>query len=149
MNRFFSRPSLALALAILGVMSLAAPASAGDRPFVSRGTAQFVNANDFVGSGKATRLGQYTEEGSAQFTPTANPAVFRVDAWSVYTAANGDQLYAVFTGDLNGSTGALTARVRYMGGTGRFDDARGCARLTGQMLPDGTITVAVNGAIDY
>ena len=149
MNRFFSRRPFALVLAALGVLALSAPAQARERPHVSRGTAQLVNANDFVGAGKATHLGRYHEVGSAQFSPTADPTVFEIDAWSIYTAANGDQLYAVFTGYLNGVTGAITATVTYVGGTGRFSDASGTAKLTGQSLPDGTISVAVKGTIDY
>ena len=149
MNRFFSRRLFALVFAVLSVFALSAPAQAGERPHVSRGTAQFVNANDFVGAGTATHLGHYDEVGSAQFSPTADPTVFQVDAWAIYTAANGDQLYALFTGHLNGLTGAITATVTYVGGTGRFDDASGSATLLGQILPDGTIAVAVKGTIDY
>ncbi len=149
MNRFFSRRPFALVLAAIGVLALSAPAQAKERPHVSRGTAQFVNANDFVGAGRATHLGRYDEVGSAQFSPTADPTVFQIDAWSIYTAANGDQLYAVFSGHLNGLTGTITATVTYVGGTGRFTDASGTATLSGQLLPGGSIEVAVKGTIDY
>ena len=149
MNRFISRRPFALVLAALGVLALSAPAQAGERPHVSHGTAQFVNANDFVGAGKATHLGHYNEVGSAQFSPTADPTVFRVDGWSIYTAANGDQLYAVFTGHLDGLTGTITAMVTYVGGTGRFADATGSASLAAQILPGGSIEVAIKGTIDY
>ena len=149
MNRFVSRCPFALVLAAFAVLALSASSQAEDRPHKSGGTAQFVNPNDFVGSGRATHLGRYTEVGSAQFSPTADPTVFRIDAWSVYTAANGDQLYAVFTGQLDGLTGAITATGTYVGGTGRFDDASGSATLSGQMLPGGTISVSVAGTIDY
>jgi hypothetical protein len=121
----------------------------GNDQHVSRGTAQFVSANDFVGAGTATQLGLYDEVGSAQFSPTANPTVFQVDAWSIYTAANGDQLYAVFSGHLNGLTGAITATVTYVGGTGRFTAASGTATLSAQLLPGGSIKVAIKGTIDY
>ena len=87
--------------------------------------------------------------GSAQFSPTADPTVFRIDAWSIYTAANGDRLYAVFTGQLDGLTGAITATGTYAGGTGRFVAADGLATLSGQLLPGGAISVAVVGTIDY
>ncbi|MFO0848292.1 MAG: hypothetical protein U0871_07020 [Gemmataceae bacterium] len=147
MTRFYY-PSVAL-LAITVMLTSTAVASAGERPYHARGTAQFVSPTDFVGSGHATHLGRYTEVGSAQFSPTADPTVLAIDAWSVYTAANGDQLYAVITGELNGLTGAITATVTYVGGTGRFDDAGGSAALKGQILPDGTIAVAVSGTIDY
>ena len=149
MNRFFSRRPFTLVFVAVSVLALAAPAQAVERPHVSRGTAQFVNANDFVGAGTATHLGLYDEVGSAQFSPTADPTVFQVDAWSIYTAANGDQLYAVFTGHLNGVTGAITATVTYVGGTGRFTDATGTATLSAQLLPGGSINVAIKGTIDY
>jgi hypothetical protein len=149
MNRFpFQRP-FAFALTAVTVLILAAPAQAAERPHVSRGTAQFVNANDFVGVGNATHLGRYDEVGSAKFSPTADPTVLQVDAWATYTAANGDQLYAVITGHLNGVTGVITATATYVGGTGRFADASGTATLSGQLLPGGLIQVAVNGTIDY
>ena len=149
MNRFYSLRPLVAMLVATGLLTVTTRASAEERPHKSGGTARFVNPNDFVGSGEATHLGRYTEVGSAQFSPTADPTVFRIDAWSVYTAANGDQLYATFTGQLNGLTGKITATGTYVGGTGRFDDAGGSATLSGQMLSDGTITVAVAGTINY
>ena len=149
MNRFFFRRPLALVLAAVGVLTPAAPARAAERPHVSRGTAAFVNASDFVGAGTATHLGLYDETGSAQFSPTADPTVFQVDAQAIYTAANGDRLYATFAGHLDGLTGRLTATVTYVGGTGRFTDASGTATLSGQLFPDGSIEVTVKGTIDY
>ena len=149
MNRFNFQGPFAFVLAVFAVFALSAPTQAGERPHNSRGTAQFVNANDFVGTGKATHLGRYNEVGSAHFSPTADPTVFQIDAWSIYTAANGDQLFAVFTGNLNGLTGAITATATYVGGTGRFTDASGTAILTGQSLPGGTLTVSVEGTINY
>ena len=149
MKRDFSRRVLALVLAAVGVLALAVPAQAVERPYVSRGTAQFVSATDFVGTGNATQLGRYTEEGSVQFTPTSDPTVLQLNATSTYTAANGDQLRAVFTGQLNGVTGIITATVTYVGGTGRFANASGTANFSGQLLPGGSIEVAVKGTIDY
>jgi hypothetical protein len=149
MKRFFSRRLFALVIAAVGVLTLAAPARAVQRPYVSRGTAQFVSANAFVGAGTATYLGLYDEAGSIQLSPTADPAVFNAVASSTYTAANGDQLRAIFTGQLNGVTGVITATVTYVGGTGRFTNASGTATLSGQLLPGGSLEVAVKGTIDY
>ena len=149
MNRFCSPRSVVVMLAAVGMLTLPARASAEDRPHKSGGTARFVSPTDFVGSGEATHLGHYTETGSAQFTPTNDPTVLQIDARSIYTAANGDELHAVFTGQLDLLTGAITATGTYVGGTGRFDAAAGSATLSGQMLPDGTITVTVEGTIDY
>ena len=149
MNRFFSRRPFALVLAAISVLALSAPAQAEERAYVLRGTAQFVNANDFVGAGIATHLGRYTEVGSASFSPTADPTVFQIDAWVILTAANGDQLYELVNGYLNFLTGTITATVTFVGGTGRFADATGSANLTGQLLPGGAVSVAVEGTIDY
>ena len=149
MKRFFSRRLFPLVLSAVSVLSLAVSAQAVERPHVSRGTAHFVNANDFVGAGNATHLGLYSEVGTVQFSPTADPTVLQVDASSTYTAANGDKLYAVFTGQLNGVTGAITATVTYVGGTGRFTNASGTATLAAQLLPGGSIEVAIKGTIDY
>ena len=148
MNRFCSLRPVVVLVAV-GVLALSASASAEERPHKSGGTAQFVSPNDFVGFGEATHLGRYTEVGNAQFSPTDDPTVLRVDALSVYTAANGDQLYATITGRLDLLTGAITATVTYVGGTGRFVAADGSATLSGQLLPGGTISVAVVGTIDY
>src|SRR4051794_7189118 len=149
MNPSFSRRPLASVLVILAVLALSDHARAAERRHVSHGTAQFITQNDFVGEGNATHLGRYKEVGSAEFTPTADPAVLQVDAFSIYTAANGDQLYAVFAGHLNGLTGAVTATVTYMGGTGRFTNASGTATVSGQLLPGGSLKVSLDGTIDY
>jgi hypothetical protein len=150
MKRFFSPRPFALMLLAVSVLAPANPAQAAERPHVSRGTAQFVNDNGgFIGAGAATHLGAYTETGTIQLSPTANPAVFDAVATATYTAANGDQLYAVFAGQLNGVTGAIIATVTYVGGTGRFSNATGTAALTAQLLPGGSIEVAVEGLIDY
>jgi hypothetical protein len=149
MKSLFSWNPVTLVLMALTVLTVASSARAVERPHVSRGTAQFANANDFVGTGAATHLGAYDEVGSAQFSPTADSTVLQVDAWSIYTAANGDQLYAVFSGHLNGLTGAITATVTYVGGTGRFTNASGTAALSGQLLPRGSIKVAMKGTINY
>jgi hypothetical protein len=148
-TRFSSLRPLVVLLAAAGILSLSARAAAGERQYSAGGTAQFVSSTEFVGTGQATHLGHYTEAGSVSFSPTADPSILRIDAVSIYTAANGDQLYANITGQLNGATGAITATVTYVGGTGRFDDATGSANLVGQILPDGTISVAVEGTIDY
>ena len=149
MNRFFAQRRFALVLAAVTVLSLATPARAVERPYVSRGTAQFT-ATGFVGTGTATYLGRYTEVGSPiQLTPTSDPTVFDATASSTYTAANGDELRAVFTGQLNAVTGVITATVTYVGGTGRFANASGTASLSGQLGPGGSLEVAVKGNIDY
>ena len=148
MKRFFSWRPFTLVLAAAAILTLATPAHAAERRHVSRGTAQFTPTG-FVGAGIATHLGLYDEVGHAEFSPTPDPTVFQVDASATYTAANGDQLYATISGHLNGVTGVITATVTYTGGTGRFAHASGTATLAAQLLPDGSIEVAVQGTIDY
>src|SRR6266536_625819 len=126
MNRFI------VLLVAAGLLAVTTRASAEDRPHKAEGTAQFVSPTEFVGSGEATHLGRYTEAGVVAFSSTDSPTVLRIDACSVYTAANGDRLYATITGHLNGVTGAITATVTYVGGTGRFAGADGSAALAGQ-----------------
>ena len=148
MKRFFSSRSLAWVLAVACVVALAAPARAAKRAYQARGTAQFTSPNTFVGSGDATHLGPYTEEGTAVFTETGDPAVQHVEATTTYTADNGDKLTADIVGELNGVTGVVTATVTYTGGTGRFSNAVGTATLSGQFAA-GSLQVVVVGTIDY
>ena len=148
--RYISQRAFALVIAAVTVIALSAPAQAVERPHISQGTAQFIDANgNFIGTGTATHLGAYTEAGTIQLTPTGDATVFHVDARSTYTAANGDKLCAVFSGQLNAVTGVITATVTYVGGTGRFADASGTGVASGQLLPGGTIAAAVKGTIDY
>ncbi|MFN0132162.1 MAG: hypothetical protein ACKVW3_06480 [Phycisphaerales bacterium] len=148
MNRTVSRlvGTVVVAASILG---LSDPACAAARPHKSSGTAQFVSPTEFVGAGRATHLGNYSEAGTVAFTPTGNPAVLNVVGTITYTASDGSELHAAVAGELNGATGAVSATVTYTGGTGRFADATGSSCLTGQVQPDGSMTVAVRGTIDY
>ena len=125
------------------------PRQAAKRPHFSRGSAHFVGPNDFVGAGIATHLGCYDEAGHVVFSPTDDPTVLHLEASAIYTAANGDHLYAEFTGELNGLTGAITATVTYVGGTGRFTNASGTASLVAQILADGSLEVVVRGTIEF
>ena len=148
MNRF-AACIVGFVLALAGTLAFPVSASAAMRPYFATGTAHFVNPTDFVGSGQATHLGQYAEEGSVALTPTSNPAVFQVAGAIAYFAANGSRLDAQVSGTLNLATGAVSATITYVGGTGRFDDATGQSTLAGQMDANGTISVTVVGLIDY
>src|SRR6476660_6382364 len=98
MNRVFSVYRVGVMLVAVRVLAIPANTSAAERPYFASGTAQFVSPNDFVGTGRATHLGFYTEVGNVSFTPTIDPTVFQIDGWATYTAANDAQLKAVVTG---------------------------------------------------
>ncbi len=140
---------LVVACACVTFLALPQQASAVVRPYAASGTAQFTGPTTFVGSGQARHLGRYSEAGSLAFTPTGDPAVLHVEGTIVYTAANGDELHASVSGELNGATGAVNATVTYTGGTGRFASASGSSTLTGQLGAGGSVTVSVRGTIDY
>ena len=110
------RPLVLVALVGFGP---AVTAHAQSRPYSYREFGQFVNANDFVSEGEATHLGHFHAMGSVQFTPTNDPAVLEIAVWAVVTAANGDELHELVTGQLNLQTGGGTTTVFYIGGTGR------------------------------
>src|SRR5262245_16697180 len=150
MKRFCSLRSVIVMLFAAAVLTVPSVASAAERAHRSRGTAEFLpGSTDFVGSGSATHLSRYQEIGSVTFWETTDPTAVPITAWSIYTAANGDELWATFEGHLNSLTGKITATVTYWGGTGRYEDANGSGKLTGQIQANGTIAVNVQGRIDY
>lgn len=149
MFRLLIRLFSLLALA-LPTLSLASHAPAQSKPHFATGFGQFAaNQSDFTGGGQATHLGRYTEAGNVTFAPTGTPGVFSVTGWTHYTAANGDQLYAVISGTVDFGSGAITATANYVGGTGRFVDASGSSALTGQMLGGGALTITAVGRISH
>ena len=93
MNLFIKRLA-GIILIIASLVFFSDRASAVERPYSARGSAQFTGPNDFVGSGNATHLGKYSEAGHVTFAPTNDPAVLEVQGSIVYTAANGDEIFA-------------------------------------------------------
>jgi hypothetical protein len=149
MNLFHLLRPVAVLLVAAGIVTFPSRASAEDRPFFLRGTAQFVSqAGDFIGAGNATHMGLYTEIGSAVISGD-NPFALQVSGYAILTAANGDELWVEINGQFNAMTGTITATDTYWGGTGRFEDATGSASLVAQAQPDGTFAVVVAGNIDY
>jgi hypothetical protein len=120
----------------------------GDRPF--RGTAagavtDVVPPNELVieATGTATHLGQFTREehlflnSDGSFTGTI-----------VFTAANGDELWADFGGAFTSATAAEGAYT-FTGGTGRFRGATGAAAFAAS-TPDGVhVEVTFEGTVRY
>ena len=132
MKRFSS--AAGLALATLVVLGLAGPVAAGEQvPFkgsfegdvtVTPLAPPFLQA-DVEAMGKATHLGRFTLDIPHVVNRANGTAVGSYE----FTAANGDTLYAIFTGT---ATPTATPGVLYIeetatitGGTGRFAGATG------------------------
>jgi hypothetical protein len=150
MNRFSLLCPVAVLLVAAGIVTLPDRASAEERAYRSRSTALLnLATGDFVAAGNATHLGKYTESGSISISG-GDLTALHVEGSATLTAANDDELHLDFTGTLNFLTGTITATITFDGAiTGRFKDATGSASLVAQFQPDGTITVVVEGTIDY
>ena len=107
---------------------------------------------EITGSGQAAHLGQSTFTASSTVNMAGAPP-FAMSGTAEFEAANGDELWASFTGTVtpNGQ-GANDVVIAYTvtGGTGRFADASGS--FTGFTvavpgLQDGELTL--DGAINY
>jgi hypothetical protein len=127
------RSAVSLALAVVAVLGLAGPAAAGEQvPFqgtlegeVSRTPDPPFVVVDVNAQGNATHLGRFTLD----IPHLVNPATRIATGSYLFTAANGDTLYAEFTGQ---ATPTATPGVLYIeetatitGGTGQFAGATG------------------------
>ena len=152
MKRFSS--AARLALAVLAVLGLASPAAAGEQvPF--KGSLEgivtitpldppYVHV-DVDAAGKATHLGEFSLDIPHKVNRAKGTAVGTYE----FTAANGDTLFADFTGQ---ATPTETPGVLYIeetatitGGTGRF--ARAAGSFTVERLFD-TITGTTTGSFE-
>jgi len=97
-------------------------------------------------TGTATHLGKFTR------TESVFVDGFEIAGMVVFTAANGDQLWADFTGAFTSPTTA-EGTYTFIGGTGRFAAAAGTARFGAitTTTPDGITHLAItfDGTIDY
>ncbi len=128
-------------------------------PFYNCHDDQVVVPIDGTASGNLSHLGKVTADLSfgLGFSPIPGTADYVIPADFVgvldFTAANGDHLYATFTGDYDypGSPG-FVATLKFVGGTGRFADATGTATLTGTDVPGSggyAFTSTIDGSISY
>jgi polyvinyl alcohol dehydrogenase (cytochrome) len=106
-------------------------------------------AGTIIASGQSTFLGQFTEVGTIQFDPTS-PTTLSATAWVTFTAANGDQLYAIGVGTTDLATSASTATVTFLGGTGRFLQASGTAQADlVQDFATGAFSFTLDGSLSF
>ena len=127
--------------------------SASPKPRAFKGRAQGEITDVSVGpsgvsltgmaSGNATRLGLYTRQEHLLL----NPANGSFTGDIVFTAANGDELWCILSGNFISATDA-TGVYTITGGTGRFENAIGEAEFFAS-LPDGVhYTVEFDGSLD-
>jgi hypothetical protein len=134
MFRLVCVPRISFALAALAVLGLAGPAAAGEQvPFkgslagdvtITPLTPPYLQA-DVEATGNATQLGQFSLDIPHKVNRANGTALGSYE----FTAANGDMLFADFTGQ---ATPTETPGVLYIeetatitGGTGRFAGATG------------------------
>jgi hypothetical protein len=151
-NRLFCVRLLAVVVATLTVGQ--AQSVFADHPVPFRGWAKVTvtgaeivppNTQKLSGSGTgiATHLGQFTRTETLVLDLTN----FTFTGKVVFTAANGNQLFADFVGGF--STPATAAGVyTFTGGTGRFQNATGTAAFAATAIQGG-FAVTFNGTINY
>ena len=105
-------------------------------------------------SGTATHLGAFTLTDTSTIVgidPTAEGVILHVAFGRAdLEAANGDHLYASFSGSVNFTTGEGTLNFEWTGGTGRFADATGTTLWHIDVnRADLTYTVVADGVIRY
>jgi hypothetical protein len=154
MKRFTKTRTLMLTLfLLLGTI----PASAVERPFALNGAGVATLITDEsgnligaipTGSGTATHLGQWTVAGTVKYTP--DNGVLRSSGEATLTAANGDKLQFQIDGILDPIAAVDQGVFRFVGGTGRFEGARGSANFVVTINPlTGGFELTVVGRINY
>jgi hypothetical protein len=148
-KRTFLAMAAILALLAFGLApKLGADEGGSDRPFqgVAAGSITGVTPDGAVvveSTGQATHLGSFTRTEYLFFGPGG-----AISGTVVFTAANGDQLAADFSGGFTSPT-TLEGTYTFTGGTGRFSDATGTASFEAT-TPDGIqVAISFEGKISY
>jgi hypothetical protein len=103
------------------------------------------------GGGNATHLGRFTLDGTASTTTTSDSSADDATSSLVFVAANGDEVWATFSGESDEDShglveSELTATI--VGGTGRFATSTGYFTVVMTTDPDtGKSTGSFNGKI--
>ena len=149
MKRYFDVYRFVLVAIV--ALSAASMAMAEERPLKIVGSGKSDHrTGDFVASGCATHLGQWTNFGNIKVSGEA--PLLDVSGRVTFLAANGDELYALIvdgTLDVSGLPFLGSATLVIVGGAGRFADATGSGHMAVVENPDGSFTFTVDGTIDY
>lgn len=154
MKRYLRRISIGLmSLGLAGFIVLTALAATRPRPFhlVEHGAFTVDETGHLVtnGTGTATHLGHFTLHREAMVKSMGSKA--KIDDGEVtLTAANGDQLRATFTGNLDPVTNRAVLNYEWKGGTGRFENTSGATTWFAELNPvEGTYELVAVGVINF
>jgi hypothetical protein len=116
------------------------------------GTAPCILVGDISGPGVATHLGKVALVSSDCINPISKTAFSFSSNQLVLNVANGDQIFATYSGILTteGTVGVITGGYQIVGGTGRFSQATGAGTVEGvEDLSTGEGEVQLTGTISY
>jgi hypothetical protein len=146
---------LILAVGALAPVGALAKAGGTDRPIkdTSSGTISVDATLAFTAdtTGRIAHLGRATTHLEGVVTPTG-PNTFNVDGTSTVVAANGDELFATFSGSgtNDGSGNSEGPEVTTItGGTGRFENASGTLAGLFRTTAAGGFSYSQRGTISY
>ena len=134
---------LSFALAVAALLMSAVTAAQSPVPFKATiaiteliqpdATGTCLLAGNISGTGTATQLGKVTLVSRDCINPISPTAFSFSSNQVVLTAANGDQIFATYSGSLTieGAIGAITGGYQIVGGTGRFSQATGAGTVQG------------------
>ena len=157
---FFCQLLLALVVATLLASSI--PEAQSAAPFKATiaitesiqpiGTAPCILFGDISGTGQATQLGKVTVVSSDCINPISQTAFSFSSNQLVLTAANGEQIFAMYNGILTteGGVGVISGGYQIVGGTGRYSQATGAGTVQGvEDMSTGKGLVQLTGTFSY
>jgi hypothetical protein len=115
------------------------------------GTPPCILIGDISGTGTATRFGKPLVSSDC-INPISETAFSFSSNQLVLTAANGDQVFAMYSGILTieGTVGVITGGYQIVGGTGSFSQATGAGTVQGvEDISTGKGQIQLTGTISY
>ena len=116
------------------------------------GAAPCFLVGNISGTGQATQLGKVTVVSSDCINPLSQTLFSFASNQLVLTSANGDQLFAMYSGTLTteGGVGVITGGYQIVGGTGRYSQATGAGSVQGmEDMSTGKGLVQLTGTLSY
>ena len=103
------------------------------------------------GTGLVTHLGKVTLDSIDCITPNETAFSFISDQLVITVVANGDQIFASYSGifRIEGPVGVISGGYQIVGGTGRYSQARGEGAVQGVEDITGQGSVELTGTISY